>query len=103
LFIGGVHIGARALLDPINLIWFCYIVRLSQWGGVGYFTRSNDYYLPSLRLQEGGGGQHPVCSMNQTGTGLDGNTPAPSQRGTRKPLIPLHDEKSLHPPSPQTR
>jgi hypothetical protein len=28
-FIGGVHIGARALLD-INLIWFGYIARLSQ-------------------------------------------------------------------------
>jgi hypothetical protein len=27
---GGVHIGAGALLD-INLKWFGYIVRLSQW------------------------------------------------------------------------
>jgi hypothetical protein len=50
--------GARALLD-INLIWFGYIARQSQWGGGGYFSRSNDFYLPSLRL-EGGGGQHPV-------------------------------------------
>ncbi len=53
-FIGGVHIGARALLD-INLIWFGYIACLSKWGGGRYFTRSNDYYLPSLHLEEGGG------------------------------------------------
>ncbi len=33
-FIGGVHIGARALLDP-KLIWFGHITRLSQWGGGG--------------------------------------------------------------------
>ncbi len=38
-----------------------YIARLSQWGGGQgeYFTRSNDFYLPSLRLG-GGGRQHPV-------------------------------------------
>ncbi len=35
--IGRVHIGARALLD-INLIWFGYIARLTQWGGGGNFT-----------------------------------------------------------------
>ncbi len=29
-FIGGVHIGARAL-PVLNLIWFSYIARLSQW------------------------------------------------------------------------
>jgi hypothetical protein len=33
-FIGGVHIGARALLDP-KLIWFVYHTRLSQCGGGG--------------------------------------------------------------------
>jgi hypothetical protein len=49
--IGGVHIGARALLD-INLMWFGFIARLSQWEGRGYFTRSNDFYLSSLRLEE---------------------------------------------------
>jgi hypothetical protein len=32
--IGGVHIGARAVLD-INLIWLDSIARLSQWGGGG--------------------------------------------------------------------
>jgi hypothetical protein len=32
--------------------------RLFQWGGRGYFTCSNDFYLP-LR-KERGGGQHPV-------------------------------------------
>jgi hypothetical protein len=35
------------LLD-INLIWFGYIARLSQWDGGEYFTRSNDFYQPSL-------------------------------------------------------
>ena len=40
-------------------VWM-YIARLSRWGGGGYFTRSNDFYLPSLRLEEGEGGQHPV-------------------------------------------
>ncbi len=53
---GEVHVGARALLD-INLIWyrFSYIAHLSQWGGGGCFTRSNDFCLPSLRLEEGEG------------------------------------------------
>ncbi len=37
--IGGVHIGARALLD-INLIWFGYI---REEGGV--LHRSHDFYL----------------------------------------------------------
>jgi hypothetical protein len=44
-----------ALLD-INFRRLCYIDRLSQWGGGMYFTRSNNFYLPSLRLEEGGGG-----------------------------------------------
>jgi hypothetical protein len=57
--IGGVHIGARALLD-INLIEFGYIARLSRWGGGSVFTRSNDFYLPSLGLEEGGKDRHPV-------------------------------------------
>jgi hypothetical protein len=51
---GGVYIGARVLLG-INLIWFGYIARLSQWEGGEYFTRSNYFYLPS-RLEEGRGG-----------------------------------------------
>jgi hypothetical protein len=33
-YIGGVHNGARAL-RVLNLIWFGYIARLSQWGGGG--------------------------------------------------------------------
>jgi hypothetical protein len=44
-----VHIGARALLDP-KLIWFGYITCLSQWGGGGLFTCSNDFYLPSRAI-----------------------------------------------------
>jgi hypothetical protein len=47
--IQGVHNGTRAMLDiPYRLkklIWFGYIARLSQWGGGGYFTCSNDVYL----------------------------------------------------------
>jgi hypothetical protein len=42
---------ARALLD-INSKWFVYITRLSQ-GGWGYVSRSNDFYLPWLRLDGG--------------------------------------------------
>jgi hypothetical protein len=34
LFKGGVHIGARAL-HVLNLIWFGFIARLSQWVGGG--------------------------------------------------------------------
>jgi hypothetical protein len=55
---GGVHIGAKSVLH-INLIWFGYIARLSQRGGGGYFTLSNDFYLPLLRLEVGGGGSAP--------------------------------------------
>ncbi len=38
------------------LIWFGYIARLSPRGGGGYFTCSNNFYLPSRRLEEKGGG-----------------------------------------------
>jgi hypothetical protein len=62
--IGGVHIGARAVLD-INLIWFGYMDRLFKWGGGGCFTLSNDYYLPSGAYKKGEGGQHPVAE-NET-------------------------------------
>jgi hypothetical protein len=36
-------------------------------GRRGYFSRSDDFYLPSLRFYEGGGGggQHPVCQPMQ--------------------------------------
>ncbi len=40
-----VHIGA----------WFGYIACLTQWRGGGQFTCKNDFYLPSRRLEEGGG------------------------------------------------
>jgi hypothetical protein len=35
--IGGVHVGARALVDRV-LIWFGNIARLSQWGVGGVFS-----------------------------------------------------------------
>ncbi len=62
-FIGGVHIGARAL-HVLNLIWFGCIARLSQWGGGGEFPRSNDFYLPSLASRKGGWGSAP-CRWTQ--------------------------------------
>ncbi len=40
------------------MVWQ-YRSPISQWGGGG-FPRSNDFYLPSLRVEEGGGGRHPV-------------------------------------------
>jgi hypothetical protein len=36
-------------------MWFDDFPRLSQWGGGSHFTSSNDCYLPSRRLEEGGG------------------------------------------------
>ncbi len=42
-------------------LWFGYITLLTQWGRGGYFTCSNEFYLPAATgLQEGGGGRHPV-------------------------------------------
>ncbi len=49
----GVHIGARAPHD-INLIWFGYIARLSQWRGGGAFY-SVKLFLPALAALRGGG------------------------------------------------
>jgi hypothetical protein len=37
-------------------------LELVPLGRRGEFTCSNDFYLPSRRLEEGGGGQHPVPS-----------------------------------------
>ncbi len=55
--IGGVYIGEGGAAKHLS-ICFGYIARLSQWGGRGYFTCTNDFYLPSRRL-EGGGGSAP--------------------------------------------
>jgi hypothetical protein len=52
-FIGGVHIGARAL-HVLNLIWFGYITRQSQWGGGG-----------AKRLHVEEGGRHPVVGTQK--------------------------------------
>ncbi len=57
-YIMGSFIDARALTD-INLISFGYIACLSHWGGGGHFTYTNDYYLHSLPLEEGGLGSAP--------------------------------------------
>jgi hypothetical protein len=53
LLIGGVHIGARALLD-INLIWFGYISRLSHEVGRGRGFYSFNVFA-ALRGRGGGG------------------------------------------------
>ncbi len=54
-FIRAAHIGARAL-HVLNLIWFGNIPRLSQWEEGGLFRRSNEFYLPWLHGEGGGGG-----------------------------------------------
>jgi hypothetical protein len=48
----------------ILLIWFGYIVRLSQRRRRGSFAANGDYYLPSLRLVKGEGGD--TCVDDQT-------------------------------------
>jgi hypothetical protein len=55
-FIGGIHIGARAL-HVLNLIWFCCITGLSQWGGGVYFlVQLISTCLPSGNERGGGVG-----------------------------------------------
>ncbi len=62
-FIGGVHIGARAL-HVLNLIWFSNISCLSQWGGkecnflVQMISTCHRYVWSK------GGGRHPVDTMH---------------------------------------
>ncbi len=52
--------------------------------GVGYFTCSKDFYLPSWCLEEGGGGgQHPVPFPLCFGQSF----PAPADRSERKDQI----------------
>ncbi len=38
----------------VRLLWFCYTARLSQW-------------LPSLHVEEGGEGRHPVIGNRDRG------------------------------------
>jgi hypothetical protein len=45
-FIGGVHIGARAL-HVLNLKWFGYIAHLSQWGEGGNFLVQMIFFFVS--------------------------------------------------------
>jgi hypothetical protein len=46
----------------MNLIWFgnVNISRLYQWRERSKFPRSNEFFLPSLRVEGGGEGRHPV-------------------------------------------
>jgi hypothetical protein len=52
--IGGVHIGARALLEHL-IDMVCLNSSPTQWGE--HFYRSNDFYLPSQRLEKRGRGR----------------------------------------------
>jgi hypothetical protein len=57
--LGGEFTSTQERLD-INLV--CLYRSPILMGRRGYFTRSNDYHLTLLRLEEGGGrGQHPVA------------------------------------------
>jgi hypothetical protein len=57
----GSHICARALLHLLDIIDVVWLYRSPiPVGGWRYFNYSNDLYLPSRRLEEKGGGQHPV-------------------------------------------
>ncbi len=58
----------------IKFIWFVYIARLSHRGGRGYFTRSNDFYLPSRRLYRKGEGigTHMVRTLSLTSWNCSG-------------------------------
>jgi hypothetical protein len=51
--IGAAHISVKGRC----LIWFGYIIR-------------EDFYLPPRRLDERGGGQHPVLLMKVKGGGV---------------------------------
>ncbi len=45
----------------LTWIWYGFLYRSPILvGRRGVITHSNDFYLPSLRLEEEGGGQHPV-------------------------------------------
>jgi hypothetical protein len=59
--VGGVHIGARALLE-MNLIQFaCYIANLLQWWGGGVFYLFKLFLLAAEGLE--GGSRHPVVRI----------------------------------------
>jgi hypothetical protein len=61
--VGGVHIGARALLD-MNFIWFGYIARLFQLGGGGisFVQMISTCLRYTLRKGwDGGGGVSTLC------------------------------------------
>ncbi len=60
--IGGVHIGARALLD-INLIRCGHIARISQFGGAGLFY-SFKWFLPAFAAR--GRGSAPCAEKPLT-------------------------------------
>ncbi len=58
-FIGGVHIGPRALLDKkFDMVWLCRSP--IQVGRRGAFSSFKWFYLPLLHLQDVAGGRHPV-------------------------------------------
>jgi hypothetical protein len=48
-------------LHVLNLIWIGNIACLSQWEE-GVISRSSDFHLPSLRVEEEGGGRSAPCA-----------------------------------------
>jgi hypothetical protein len=54
---GGSHRRKSAGCPKFDMVGS--IARLSRWGGGGSIPRSNDFLLPSLRVEEGGGGSAP--------------------------------------------
>ncbi len=48
--------GSKSNISAPKFCWWKLQKCLSHWEGGGYFARSNNFYLPSLRLEEGGGG-----------------------------------------------
>ncbi len=60
--IGGVHIGARTL-HILNLMWFGYIARLSQWGGGVISTFK--WFLPALLHGEEVGRGSAPCGFHR--------------------------------------
>jgi len=52
-----------SVLHVLNLIWIGIIAHLSQWEE-GVISRSSDFHLPSLRVEEEGGRSAPCANAS---------------------------------------
>ncbi len=66
-FIRGFTKRQSATCPTFDMVWLDHLP--IQVGGGGSFPHSNDFYLPSLRVEEGGGGRHPVVTLLQPAGG----------------------------------